>query len=132
MQEKWCLWSEQELQSGVEPPIKDLRKGEPLCMGTQMAGPKVSLGVLVEDWGLLVVSLSRYCLLYTSVPLLEKELDDFVFFWNSHLIRKNKLSQSPSGVPNEMHELPALYGKLSTSYLACLIPPTPLQVHLTS
>ena len=55
---------------------------------------------------------SQYCLIFASLPCLRQELNDFVIYWNSHLIRKNKLTQSPSGVPNEMYEVPSLYGML--------------------
>lgn len=49
--------------------------------------------------------------MYVSLPSLEEELATFVNDWNSHLIRKNRHSLSPSGVPNEMYELPSMYGK---------------------
>ena len=49
--------------------------------------------------------------MYVSLPPLEKELEAYVHYWNSHLMRKNRNIPSPSGVPNEMYELPSLYGK---------------------
>ncbi len=38
------------------------------------------------------------------------ELQDFVQWWNSHTIRKNRNANVLSGVPNELYELPGLHG----------------------
>lgn len=56
----------------------------------------------------------RYCLHYVSVPVLEMEVLEHVCHWNSHLIRKNKQCETPCCVPDEMHEMPGLYGRYSS------------------
>lgn len=48
------------------------------------------------------------------IPL-EKDLDEFKENWNSHLIRKNKVTGFPGGVPNELYQCPSLYGKKVTN-----------------
>ena len=45
------------------------------------------------------------------VKPLERDLEEFVDNWNSHLIRRNRLSDCPSGVPNELYQYPTLHGK---------------------
>uniref|UniRef100_A0A1X7UJL7 Uncharacterized protein n=1 Tax=Amphimedon queenslandica TaxID=400682 RepID=A0A1X7UJL7_AMPQE len=42
--------------------------------------------------------------------LIQKELDQFVFEWNSHRIRPNWMANSPAGVPNDLYHLPFLNG----------------------
>ncbi len=43
--------------------------------------------------------------------LVEKELDEFKESWNNHRIRSNNRSALPSGIPNDLYEMPNLYGK---------------------
>ena len=43
--------------------------------------------------------------------LLQQDIDEFVKDWNMHPIRKNKLSAGPWGRPNDMYDMPTLYGK---------------------
>lgn len=45
-----------------------------------------------------------------AVPVLEKEVAEYVKQWNSHLIRKNKQCQTPSGIPDEIYSMPEVYG----------------------
>lgn len=52
-----------------------------------------------------------WCLLYVAVPVLKKELQEYVAYWNSHVIRANNRSGSPSCVSNEMYQFPTLYSK---------------------
>lgn len=47
------------------------------------------------------------------MPALEADLSEFVELWNTHLIRRNRLADCPSGVPKEMYETPGLVGKIS-------------------
>ena len=53
---------------------------------------------------------NRYCLAYSMGALLEKELEEFVCSWNSHLIRSNSKARCPSGIPNDLFEMPENYG----------------------
>lgn len=68
----------------------------------------------------LIILFKRYCLLYLSVPLIQQELDEFVDYWNSHLIRKNKQCLVSSCVPNELHEMPEFYGKAMLAWVHCV------------
>ena len=56
----------------------------------------------------------------TSGSLLQDDLDDIVNTWNHHLIRPSHNSRMPSGRPNVMYRLPALYG--SRDYLCEVLP----------
>ena len=49
---------------------------------------------------------NRYCLAYSMGALLEKELEEFVCSWSSHLIRSNSKARCPSGIPNDLFEMP--------------------------
>ena len=59
---------------------------------------------------LLYCCCNRSCLAYVVLVPLKKDLAEFIETWNSHLIRKNRLSECPNGVPNELYEFPSLYG----------------------
>jgi hypothetical protein len=52
----------------------------------------------------------RYCLAFVIVPILQKELDDFVKWWNSHRIRYNRKSDSPKGIPDDLFDIPEAVG----------------------
>ena len=54
----------------------------------------------------------RKCLAFIGVPLLIKDLSEFVSQWNTHPIRHNNLSDCPSGIPVDMYEMPEEFGKL--------------------
>ena len=41
---------------------------------------------------------------------LERDLEEFVDNWNTHLIRHNRLSGCPSGIPNHLYDYPSVYG----------------------
>ena len=58
---------------------------------------------------MMIMAISRYWLLYLSVPVFESEVSEYVQHWNSHLMRREKQHQTPSCVPNEMYEMPELY-----------------------
>lgn len=65
----------------------------------------------------------RYCLAYSVVLLLEKELNEFVQYWNSHLIRANRLTGMTSATPNDLYEMPNYHGKLTRHYFnSCFVP----------
>jgi len=54
----------------------------------------------------------RECWVYTCIKLLKKELQEFVQYWNSHLIRRNRIADCPAGVPDDMFEMPSTFGEL--------------------
>ena len=43
--------------------------------------------------------------------MLEQELLDFVAYWNSHRIRYNRSIECPSGIPEDMFDMPEEFGK---------------------
>jgi hypothetical protein len=51
---------------------------------------------------------------------LQNDLDDMMDTWNQHLIRPSHNARSPSGRPNVMYRLPALYG--TRDYLSHVLP----------
>ncbi len=53
--------------------------------------------------------LYREILRFTIGDLLENELKEFVHYWNTHRIRKNNQSLSPSGIPDELYDMPELH-----------------------
>lgn len=62
----------------------------------------------VRDFCLL-----RYTLGLIFGQLLKQDIDEFVEDWNNHYIRKNRLSISPHGRPNDLYEYPELQGVYS-------------------
>ena len=63
---------------------------------------------------LAIYNFFRYYLAYVFVPLLEQELHEFKDAWNSHTIRKSKISDSPGGKPEDLlnYDIPEAYGRL--------------------
>ncbi len=61
-------------------------------------------------------SLDRQLLAFTIGKMLQEELSEFVHFWNTHRIRKNKLTLTPSGIPNDLYDMPELFGKFSIQF----------------
>lgn len=49
-------------------------------------------------------------MVFVFLPLLTKELNDFVALWNSHHIRPVRLSACPSGRPDDMYDMPQIFG----------------------
>ena len=47
---------------------------------------------------------------YCYAHILEEELSDFQTEWNTHRMRKSYGSRCPSGVPNDLYNLPDLTG----------------------
>ena len=50
---------------------------------------------------------------YTFFPVLKHELEEFVELWNSHHIRKTRLAASPGGRPEDLYDMPELFGELN-------------------
>lgn len=61
---------------------------------------------------LLLLYLYRKCLAFVSVPLLTKDLVEFVSQWNTHPIRRNHLADCPGGIPVDIYEMPVEFGKV--------------------
>ena len=59
----------------------------------------------------LCVHSYRFTLAFTFGNLLQRDLDAFVEEWNAHPIRKNRHAPSPHGCPNDIYDMPTLYGK---------------------
>lgn len=43
---------------------------------------------------------------------MKTDIEEFVEFWNSHSIRCNKLAACPAGRPDDLYEMPELFGNL--------------------
>ena len=80
--------------------------------------------LLINYTGIVVIGLKcqyhkithfcRHILAFTVEKILEQELHEFQHFWNTHHIQKNRQSASPHGIPNDLYEMPELFGtKLS-------------------
>ena len=53
----------------------------------------------------------RKCLAVVLVTMLEQELSDFVAYWNSHRIRRNRSTECPTGIPEDMFDMPEEFVK---------------------
>lgn len=58
----------------------------------------------------LLPSFSRSLLAFVFVPVVQKEMDNFVGAWNSHRVRKQKEAQVPKGIPDHLYAFPENYG----------------------
>ena len=47
---------------------------------------------------------------YAFLPVLKKELEEFVELWNSHTIRRTRLAASPCGRPDDLYDMPMRFG----------------------
>ena len=56
--------------------------------------------------------IKRHILAYVYGLLLRKSLNDFKDRWNSHRIRTNRVAGCPDGVPEDLYNLPQLYGTM--------------------
>lgn len=54
------------------------------------------------------------CLQFSFMALIQQELDLVATEWNSHRIRKNRMAECPSGVPDELYFLSEFSGKAVT------------------
>ena len=52
----------------------------------------------------------RYILAFTVENLLNKEMKEFVDYWNTHANRRCKQDGCPSGIPEDLYEMPSTYG----------------------
>ena len=52
----------------------------------------------------------RQCLALVFVPLLERELKEFVRYWNTHYIRPSRHGDCLGGIPNDLYQMPLYYG----------------------
>lgn len=71
---------------------------------------------MVIPWQLQGVSfmghqqLILHCLRYVFGSVLQQDLQEFVQDWNEHPLRKNNRVSSPHGCPNDIYDIPSLYG----------------------
>ena len=54
----------------------------------------------------------RQCLALVFLPIIEQELEEYVEFWNSHCIRSSRQGNCIGGIPNDLFDMAAYYGKL--------------------
>ena len=57
-----------------------------------------------------IFSNCRWTLAYVFEPLLSQDVNEFKEWWNTHRIRRNRVSNCPHGVPNDLYHLPHLNG----------------------
>ena len=63
----------------------------------------LSLGIHIQP------SSIRQCLAIVFFGLLERELQEFVQYWNSHTLRKNQVAGCPQAIPNDLYDMPQYY-----------------------
>ena len=57
------------------------------------------------------------------LPALRRDIEEFVQYWNSHYIRPTSGARCPPGRPDDLYEIPAMYGKqalFTGAFSACL------------
>ncbi|KAJ7358938.1 hypothetical protein OS493_020779 [Desmophyllum pertusum] len=69
-------------------------------------------GLLVQD-----DPFHKACLQYVYMPLLRKELGEFVEEHNSHRIRKQHGKKTPQGIPEDLYNFPELKGFKEAGFL---------------
>ena len=52
----------------------------------------------------------RACLSIVFLPIIEKELEEYMAYWNSHCIRSSR-GDCLGGIPSDLFDMPAYYGK---------------------
>ena len=52
----------------------------------------------------------RYAVAYCMAHILENEWNEFRDEWNSHKIHENSKTLLPSGIPNDLYDLPQTFG----------------------
>ena len=60
-----------------------------------------------------VTNFVRYCLLFIFGPLIEADIKDFVQDWNTYSIHSNNNTASPCGRPDDMYQVPEMFGELA-------------------
>ena len=48
--------------------------------------------------------------IYVYIPIVQRECNTFVDYWNSHRIRAQEKLEIPTGIPNHMFSFPENYG----------------------
>lgn len=56
--------------------------------------------------------LCRKCLALSILPVVRRDLEEFVVYWNTHHIRPSSTAFCPSGRPDDLFAMPHIYGKL--------------------
>lgn len=54
----------------------------------------------------------RQCLAIVVQPIIEQKLKEYHEFWNSHHIRSSRQGNCIGGIPNDLFDMPAHYGRL--------------------
>ncbi|XP_006825261.1 uncharacterized protein LOC102807718, partial [Saccoglossus kowalevskii] len=62
------------------------------------------------------ISNDRMCLTAVYMPLIKKELDDFVDEWNTHRIRKQNRVLRPCGIPEDIYNFPENHGGIECGF----------------
>ena len=57
------------------------------------------------------------------MPVIRRDLEEFVCFWNSHPIRKTSGASCPSGRPDDLYDMPQVFGRLYYDSLYTVEPP---------
>ena len=87
-------------QSGEFDPSSEFDKY--LCITTPYSTHIPSLYVYYHP---------KQCLAIVFLPILERELQEFVQYWNSHPLRRNRLTECPQGIPDDLYDMPNQYGR---------------------
>lgn len=62
-----------------------------------------------SNYNAIVIN-SRQCLVVTLERMMQREISDFAQYWNSHSIRVNSTAECPSGIPEDMYDMPSQLG----------------------
>ena len=65
------------------------------------------IGVMLS---LFLSVLFRKCLAVVFIPIIERELREFVRYWNSHRIRNSRRGNCIGGIPDDLFQMPLHYG----------------------
>ncbi len=57
----------------------------------------------------ITIVIDRWILAFVIVDL-QREMDEFVNHWNSHITRPSNHAESPGGIPNYLYEMPSCLG----------------------
>ena len=57
-------------------------------------------------------SLYRYCLALAAGRVLHQDMQQFEQDWNLYIIHPNRNTSSPSGISDNIYEMPSLYGMI--------------------
>ena len=52
----------------------------------------------------------RQLMAIAVMPAIRQDLHDFVYYWNSHYIRKTSGASCPAGRPDDLYDMPHIYG----------------------